>query len=75
MKQTLGFIVKTDKLEEACSLFFLNDRPVLWTVLGLHCSIYGMKVPPSLKSFNVFSLSLTTQSSTVATNHIRLLSA
>lgn len=26
MKQTLGFIVKTDKLEEACSLFFFKRQ-------------------------------------------------
>lgn len=73
MKQTLGFIVKTNKLGKAHSLFFfffLNCKPVPWTVLSLDCSIYGMKVPASLKTFNVFSVSLAAQSGMVATNHM-----
>ena len=60
MKQTLGFIVKTIKLGKAHSFFFFffNYKPVPWTVVGLDCSIYGMKVPASLKTFNIFSWSL-----------------
>lgn len=73
IKQTLGFIVKTNQLEVAHSTPPHTQTCAL-EVPVLDCSVYGMKVPVSLKTFTVFSLSLASQSSMVASNHVQLLS-